>query len=394
MSDGNAAQEVFLLSPDHVLRRVQRAGLSAGVVALGLCGAGALTSPAQFLRSYLVAYLFWFGIALGCLVILMIHHIAGGAWGAVIRRVLESGTRTLPLMALLFLPLAFGLGSLYEWARPEAVAHDALLQHNRPYLNVPFFLGRTVFYFVVWLTIARFLNRWSIEQDAAADPAVGRRLDLLSRGGLVAVGFTMTFASIDWVMSLEPHWYSTIYGILILGGQMLGAMAFVIPTTATLSRGPLARVISAEQFHDLGKLMLAFVMLWAYFAFSQFLIIWSANLPEEIPWYLRRMSGGWQAVGVGIILFHFVLPFLVLLSRDVKRRAGALAGVALFVLLVRLVDVFWLVSPAFSPAAFAVHWMDIVTPVGVGGIWLWVFVWQLQRRPLLALNDPSLPQQE
>ena len=215
---------------------------------------------------------------------------------------------------------------------------------------------------------------------------------MLSRGGLVAVGLTMTFASIDWVMSLEPHWYSTIYGILIMGGQVLAAMAFVIPIAALLARRePLAGIITAEQFHDLGKLMLAFVMLWAYFAFSQFLIIWSANLPEEIPWYLHRLHGGWQALGVALIVFHFALPFLVLLSRDVKRHAAAVASVALFVMFVRFIDLFWMVAPAFSPAAFEVHWMDVVAPVGVGGIWLWVFVWQLKGRSLVAVNDPSLP---
>ena len=392
MSDAGATTAALLLPPDHVLHRVQRGALAAGLVALGLCAVGAVISPAQFLRSYLVAYLFWFGIALGCLAILMINHIAGGAWGAAIRRVLESGTRTLPLLAVLFLPLALGLGSLYEWAQPDAVARDPLLQHKAAYLNVPFFLARVVFYFAVWLTIAGFLNRWSLEQDSTDDPAVGRRLELLSRGGLVAVGLTMTFASIDWVMWLEPHWYSTIYGILIMGGQVLAAMAFVIPIAALLARRePLAGIITAEQFHDLGKLMLAFVMLWAYFAFSQFLIIWSANLPEEIPWYLHRLHGGWQAIGVALIVFHFALPFLVLLSRDVKRHAAAVASVALFVMFVRFIDLFWMVTPAFSPAVFAVHWMDIVAPVGVGGIWLWVFVWQLKGRSLVAVNDPSLP---
>jgi hypothetical protein len=251
-----------------------------------------------------------------------------------------------------------------------------------------------VFYFAVWLTIAVFLNRWSLQQDGSHDPAITYRMELLSRGGLVAVGLTMSFAAIDWVMSLEPHWHSSIYGFLIIGGQVLAAMAFVIPMAALLAqREPLARVIGAQQFHDLGKLMLAFVMLWAYFSLSQFLIIWSANLPEEIPWYLRRMRGGWQIIGVAIILFHFVLPFLLLLSREVKRSAGTLALVALFVLFIRFVDLFWLVTPAFSPTALRVHWLDVVAPVGVGGVWLWVFVWQLQGRPVVAVNDPSLPQQ-
>jgi len=383
----------FSLGPEHVLRRVQRGGLVVGVVALLSCAVGAAVNPEQFFRSYLVAYLFWFGIGLGSMAILMIHHIAGGAWGAVIRRLLECATRTLPLMALLFVPLAFGMHSLYEWARPEAVAHDALLQHKSVYLNVPFFLARAAFYFAVWLAFTTFLNRWSLQQDGSDDPRLTRRMELLSRGGLLAIGLTMSFAAVDWVMSLEPHWYSTIYGIVIMGGQILNAMAFVIALAVLLvDRGPLDAIIHTEQFHDLGKLLLAFVMLWAYFAFSQFLIIWSANLPEEIPWYLARMRGGWQVVGIAIILFHFVLPFLILLSRDVKRRPNLLALVAIVVMVMRFVDLFWLVTPAFSPDRFVAHWLDVLTLVGVGGVWLWVFVWQLQGRPLIALRDPSLPE--
>ncbi len=393
MSSVGADPQTFRLGPDHVLHRVQRAAFAAGVAGLAGCAVGAFISPDQFFRAYLIAYLFWFGIGIGCMAILMIHHIAGGAWGAVIRRLLESGTRTLPVMAVLFLPLVFGLRTLYEWARPEVVAHDALLLHKSAYLNVPFFLVRAAAYFAVWLTMTRFLNRWSLEQDATADPAVQRRLELLSRGGLLLMGLTMTFAAIDWVMSLEPHWYSTIYGILIMGGQVLSAMAFVIPVAAVLARrGPLSGVIAVEQFHDLGKLLLAFVMLWAYFSFSQFLIIWSANLPEEIPWYLHRARGGWQIVGIGIILFHFVLPFVILLSRDVKQHTGVLALVALGVIVARFVDLFWLVTPAFHPDGFSIHWLDVVTPIGVGGIWLAAFVWQLKGRSLVAVNDPSLPQ--
>lgn len=393
MSSASIPPSAFTLAPDHVLHRVQRGGLVVGVSALGLCALGAVGSPDQFFRSYLVAYLFWFGISLGSMAILMIHHIAGGAWGAVIRRLLECSTRTLPLMALLFLPLVLGLHSLYEWARPEVVAHDVVLQHKSMYLNVPFFLARAVFYFAVWLTFTVFLNRWSLQQDSSDDPRLTRRMELLSRGGLLAIGLTMTFASIDWVMSLEPHWYSTIYGILIMGGQVLSALAFVIPMAALLvDRGPLADVIHTEQFHDLGKLLLAFVMLWAYFSFSQFLIIWSANLPEEIPWYLNRMRGGWQVIGVAIIVFHFVLPFLILLSRDVKRRANVLALVALGVMAVRFVDLFWMVTPAFNPGRITMHWMDAATLVGVGGIWLSVFIWQLKGRSLVAIHDPSLPE--
>ena len=395
MSNAEHSTAAVLLGPDHVLNRVQRGALIAGVVSLGSCVAGGLASPAQFFRSYLVAYMFFFGIGIGSMAILMIHHITGGAWGAVIRRLLESGTRTLPLMALLFLPLVFGMHELYEWTHPEIVAHDPTLQHKAPYLNIPFFLVRAAFYFCVWLLLMRYLNRWSLEQDATLDPAPARRLELLSRGGLLLIGLTMSFAATDWLMSLEPHWFSTIYGILVMGGQILTAMACVIPLAVLLAddaHGPLAHVISKEQFHDLGKLLLAFVMLWTYFALSQFLIIWSANLPEEIPWYLKRLRGGWQWVAIALILCHFVLPFLLLLSRDIKRRARTLAAVALLVILARFVDLYWMITPAFYPDGITVHWMDALTVVGVGGVWLWFFVWQLKGRSLVAIHDPSLPE--
>jgi hypothetical protein len=383
--------EALRLREDHVLVRVQRGALVAGLAGVALCAAGAALGREQFLRSYLVAYLFWCGIGLGCLAILMVQYLTGGAWGAVARRVLESGTRTLPLMAVLFVPLALGLGDLYEWARPEAVARDPVLQHKSSYLNVPFFLGRAAFYFAVWIALARLLVRWSLEQDRAGDPALAARLEMLSRGGLVLYGLTMTFAAIDWAMSLEPHWFSTIYGVIFMGGQGLSTFAFVIPVLALVAdRPPLSHVISADRFHDLGKLMLAFVMLWAYFALSQFLITWAANLPEEIPWYLRRTRGGWWWLGLGLIVFHFVLPFVILLSRDVKRKAGAVAAVAGVLILVRFVDLFWMVRPAFEPAGLTVHWLDPVTAVAIGGLWIFVFVAALKARPLLPAHDPSL----
>ncbi|HUI25415.1 MAG TPA: hypothetical protein VL403_04965 [Candidatus Kryptonia bacterium] len=383
----------FSLRSGHGLLRLQRTALGIGVPSLALAGLGGFFNPEQFFRSYLVAFLFWFGIALGSMAILMIHHIAGGAWGAVIRRLLESGTRTLPLLALLFLPLLLGMRELYEWARPEIVAHDEILQHKAPYLNVPFFALRAVIYFAAWLLLSGFLNRWSLEQDRAPSASVARRLENLSRGGLLLVGLTMTFAAIDWAMSLEPHWYSTIYSILIMGGQVLTAMAFVIPMAAWLAQddGPLADIISPEQFHDLGKLLLAFVMLWTYFSLSQFLIIWSANLPEEIPWYLHRTQGGWQVIAIGLILFHFALPFLILLSRDIKRNARALAIVALGMMVVRFVELFWLITPAFEPSGFTAHWLDLVTLIGVGGLWLSFYVYQLKGRPVVPMHDPSLP---
>jgi len=395
MSSGEHTNTGVHLAPDHVLNRVQRGALIAGVVSLAICGAGALATPAQFFRSYLVAYMFFFGIGLGSMAILMIHHITGGAWGAVIRRLLESATRTLPLMVVLFLPLLLGMHDLYEWTHADAVAHSPALQHKAQYLNIPFFVVRAASYFAVWLLLMRYLNRWSLEQDTTLDAGPAQRMELLSRAGLLLIGLTMTFAAIDWLMSIEPDWFSTIYGILVMGGQVLSAMAFVIPLAALLSadeNGPLAHVISKDQFHDLGKLLLAFVMVWTYFALSQFLIIWSANLPEEIPWYLKRLRGGWQWLGISIIVCHFILPFLLLLSRDIKRRARALATVALIVIVARLADMFWMVKPAFHPAGITVHWMDLLTVVGVGGIWVWFFLWQLKGRSLVAIHDPSLPE--
>jgi len=380
------------LRPGHVLRRVQRGALVVGMVAGALCVLGALASPSQFLRSYLVAYLFFTGIALGCLAILMIQHITGGAWGAVIRRQLESATRTLPLMALLFLPLAAGLRELYKWARPDVVNDDPLLAHKAVYLNPTFFNLRAILYFAAWIIVARALNRWSVEQDRTGDPLPGQRLELLSRGGLALLGITMTFASIDWMMSLEPHWFSTIYGIIFMGGSVLSAFAFAIAMLALAANGePLADVITPRALNDLGNLLLAFVMLWAYFSFSQFLIIWAGNLPEEIPWYIARLRGGWQWVALGLVVCHFALPFLVLLPRAVKRRAPVLGAVALGLLVVRFVDLFWVVTPAFRPANLAVHWLDAAAALAVGGFWLATFVWQLGERPLVPLHDESLP---
>jgi hypothetical protein len=373
------------------LDRIQQQSVLVGGVGLVLCLAGAFLDSEQFFRSYLLAYLFWIGIALGSLAIVMLHHLVGGAWGSVIRRLLESGTQTLPLMALLFAPLLFGLQDLYIWARPQEVLADELLRHKSPYLNVPFFVTRTALYFAAWIGAAYLLNKWSLEHDRAGEPAVTRRLRFLSGPGLVLYGLTVTFASIDWVMSLEPHWLSTIYGILFIVGQGLATLAFVIIVLSLLAdREPLSKVISASHFHDLGNLLLAFVMLWTYIAFSQYLIIWSGNLPEEIPWILHRTTGGWEWIGLLLVPFHFVLPFLLLLSRDTKRKARMLFKVALLIFLMRLVDLFWLVAPAFHPSGLSLHWMDLAATIGVGGIWIAVFVWQLKGRPILPRHDPRL----
>ncbi len=378
--------------PSDAMAGAQRAGLFVGGAGLVLGVAGLLlgASPEQFFRAYLVGFMGCLGIALGSLAITMIHHMTGGGWGMVSRRPLEAAAATLPLLALYFIPIAlFGMKPLYLWARPEAIAGDAIVQMKAPYLNVPFFLGRAVFYFVVWNVLAFTLARWSREQDETAPRPIGaeRKFRLLSASGLLLYALTITFASIDWVMSLDPHWFSTIFGILFMGGQGLSALAFVIIVLASVrDLPPLAGVLKPLHFHDIGKLMFAFTMLWAYFSFSQFLIIWSGNLPEEIPWYMERMHGVWGFVAVALVLVQFAAPFLLLLSRDLKRNPRLLRNVALVVLAMRFVDLLWLIKPGVAGATL--HWMDVALPAGLFGLWLFVFVGRLRTRPALPVHDP------
>ena len=378
------------------LAQLQRRALVVGCIGVALCLLwGTFLNPVQFFYSYLMAFLFWVGIALGSLAILMLHHLVGGAWSAMIQRVLEAATRTLPLLAVFFVPLLFGMGALYSWARPEVVAADVILQHKRAYLNVPFFIVRTVIYFAIWLLMAQCLNRWSRQHEATVgqptQDQVRRRLRLLSAPGLGLYALTVTFASIDWVMSLEPYWYSTMYGVLFIVGQALSALAFAIVAVSLFAATePVASVATPERFHDLGNLLLAFVMLWAYIGFSQFLIIWSGNLAEEVPWYLHRTRGGWDGMAMFLILFHFALPFVLLLIRSTKRHVRALASVATLVCCVHVVDLFWLVLPALHQSALRVHWMDIVAPIGLGGIWLALFTRNLATRSLIPLEDRRL----
>jgi hypothetical protein len=380
--------------PQDLVTRFQRNAALTGAAVLGLSAVLAILTGAgaeQFFRSYLAGFMLWLGIALGSLAILMLHHLTGGAWGMVIRRQLEAASRTIPLLTLAFVPLLFGLRALYIWARPEVVAGDVILQAKQPYLNVPFFIGRAVFYFAVWNVLMYVINRWSAEQDEGGRRPIGseRKFRQIAAPGLMAYGLTITFASVDWVMSLDPHWFSTIFGVLFMGAQALSAMAFAIVVLAVTSRyTPLADVVEPSHFHDLGKLLFAFVMLWAYFSFSQFLIIWSGNLPEEIPWYIERLHGVWGAVALLVLIGSFILPFMLLLSRDIKRTPRLLAAVAAGVVVMRLVDLFWLIAPRPGHHGFPIHWLDVTLPVALGGLWLALFARELTRRPLLPVNDP------
>jgi hypothetical protein len=378
------------------LEWIQGRALFVGGLGLALGAAAWALWPNQFLPSYLVAYVFWIGLALGGLGLTMLHHLVGGSWGLVVRRPLESAGMTLLPLAVLFLPLALSLPRLYEWARPDAVARDPALLHKRLYLNVGFYLVRTLIYFVIWLALAFLLAGLSRAQDRRRDYGPSRRLGSISGPGLVLLFLTGTFAAIDWMMSLEPHWVSTVYGAMVIVGEALATLALMIVVVVLLSdEPPMAEAATPGRLHDLGNLLLAFTMLWAYMAFVQFLIVWSGNLPEEIPWYLRRTRGVWQWIALALVLFHFFLPFFVLLFRESKRQSGLIFRVALLVLAMHWLDLIWLVIPASAdPARPMIPWaelpMSLVATLGIGGIWTAVFIGSLKSGPLIPLNDPNL----
>ena len=376
-------------SPPDSLEAIKSRAWIIGAIGVVAAAIGLFTQRQQFFQSYLVAWVFWISVSLGCLAIMMLHHLSGGAWGLMVRRILEAASRTLPLLTILFLPILLGLEDLYLWARPEA-ADDPLIQVKASYLNPTAFAIRTLVFLAIWILLAFALSRLSWRQDETGDPALFRRMKTIAAPGLGVFCLLATFASIDWLMSLDPHWYSSIFGVYFIIGSGVAGFAFVSIMALYLSnREPLAGRIKPKHFHDYGKLLLAFVMLWAYMGVSQLLIIWSGNLPEEVPWYLHRVQGSWKWVSIALVLLHFVLPFVLLLSRDFKRNARLLAGVSLMILLMRWVDIFWLAAPTFHHH-LAGHWLDIATMAGVGGLWVGVFVSQLQKRPLLPINDPFL----
>ncbi len=370
------------------LDRMRNGSLIVGVAALAVCVVGAFFSPEQFFRSYLASYLFYQGIGLGCLAILMVYYLTGGAWGFLIRRLLEAGTRTLPLLALLLIPVGFGLGYLFLWARPEVVAEDKKIQWQQVYLNVPFWWGRAVLFFAVFLALTYLLNVWSRREDETGDPRYAPRLENLSGPGLVAFGICMHFAAVDWIMSLQPSFHSSIFGPLVVSGQVMSAQAMVLLVLAwAVRRPPLADAVSVEALSDLGNLLLTFLVIWAYMVFFQFMLIWITNLPYEVSWYTDRSRGGWEWVAWALFLLHFAVPFFLLLQRTVKRNPATLAGVAALLLFMQLVFSDYQVLPAFPGTTLAQHWMDFVMPFGLGGIWLAYFLWQLGRRPLLPDRD-------
>jgi hypothetical protein len=382
-----------LMAPP-VVKTIQRRSLLVGLVFGVIAVIGALARPDEFFRAYLIGFMAWLGVTLGSMAILMLRHLTKGAWGMIIRRILGAAMRCVPLVTLLFIPLLFGLPRLYIWARPlDAIPDQHLREHlqeiTKSYLSVHGYIIRAAIYFLIWNGLSFFLTKWSTQQDQPPVRDNSRRFMALSGPGLILYGGTVTFAAIDWVMSIDPSWISTIFGLAILIGQVLSALCFAVVVERILYRyKPMSELLKPEYVHDHGKFMLAFIMVWAYFNFSQWLIIWAGNLPEEITWYIRRLNGGWGYVGLFLVLFHFAIPFVRLLSRPFKRDVTRLVWLAAWLLLMRYVDLFWIIEPNFS-TTFHLTWLDIVVPVALGGFWLAYFFRNLSSLPLVPEYDVS-----
>lgn len=371
--------------------RPGRLALIAGAAAAVLSVVGLFVSGAGlFFQAYLYAYLFWFGISLGLLAFLLLHFLTGSRWGLALRRVAEAGAANLWVTALLFIPLVFGIPYLYPWAQPGAIPDVHGMEFKAAYLTTPGWIIRAVIFFAVWIVLALVVNRNAArlaEAGPVEEPRIRARLQGLGAGGLILYVLTMTLASIDWLMSLHPLWTSTIFGLMIIVGQILTALAFgvlMLNAFPSLTQGRRwTGTATPIPYRDLGALMLTMVMGFAYMAFFQFLIMWAGNIPREAVWYLARGEGGWGVVAVILAVFQFALPFAILLSIRARYNLKVLAGLGAMLLLVYLLNMFWHVKPAFSPGVFTFSWLDIILPVAIGGIWLFAFFYHLARRPAL-----------
>lgn len=368
--------------------------VASAAALLGLGGSlalGAAVGWDRFLQAYLVNYAFVLSLSLGALFFVLIQHVTGATWSVVVRRLAEAIAANLPWLGLLALPILFGLRSLYPWSDPAHAAHDPLLAAKAPYLNATFFTVRLAIYFLVWTWLALHYFRHSVAQDATGELRHTHAMQRLSGPGLVLFAVTVSFASFDLLMSLNPHWFSTIFGVYFFAGSALGSFALLALWARMLqARGLLTRAITREHYHDLGKLVFAFIVFWAYIAFSQYMLIWYANIPEETTWYLARQTGSWTAVTVLLLFGHFFLPFLALISRTPKRRSLLLLPGALWVLLMHWVDLYWLVMPGFSPGRLPLHLLDLTLFIGFAGLTMALVLWRLRRRSIVPERDPRL----
>jgi hypothetical protein len=395
----SAAPEQLDLASPPIVKTISNRSLIVGVVFGIAAVALALTRTDEFYRGYLLGFMCWLGVALGSMAILMIRHLTGGGWGMVIRRILGAAMRTLPLLAVLFVPIIVAVlqHRMYPWLMPLNAIQDEhirvhLEKHNfikAAYLNAGGFIVRAIIYFGIWNVLSFLLSMWSRQTDKPGAPDNTQRFKAVAGPGLILYGFTITFAVIDWIMSLDPSWISTIFGLIILIGEVLSAMCFAVVVERILSSyKPMSEMLKPDFVHDHGKWMLTFIMVWAYFSFSQWLIIWAGNLPAEITFYLRRINNGWGTIAVALALFHFVIPFAILLSRPLKRDIRKLVWLAVWLMIMRFVDLFWIIEPNFSNS-FHVTIADLVVPVAIGGFWLAYFFRNLAGLPLLPAYDPS-----
>jgi hypothetical protein len=379
-------------APESVGRLQQRA-FAVGGVMLILALFGWYSRPEEFYRSYLMSYMLILGFTLGSLGLVMLQHLTSGQWGILIRRPAEAATRTLPVLLVLFGPIFLGMKTLYfRWMEPSETAKEPLSQMQQWYLTKNNFVVRALIYFSILILLMAIFNAWSRKQDVnKEDRSLRRRLKMVAGPGIILYVFVMSFAAIDWVMSISPHWASTIYGFIFVAGQLISSLSLMIAIVVMLaSAGPLTSILKTRHLHDLAKLLFAFNMLWAYFGFSQLLIIWSGNQPEEITFFQSRLSGSWGLVAVIVLLFHFFVPFFVLLPQDVKRSTRWMPRIAMWMIFMRLVDLFWYTRPEFSPQGVHFSWLDAVVPLALIGLWLGFFAWNLQREPVLPLGDPKL----
>jgi len=380
------------VKPEYLLANAAgRARIWWIVAAVGaaLCLWGVISDHRQFHFSYLVAFAFWTTIALGGLFFLMIHHLTGSVWSIVVRRFFEAVAKNLYLMAFLFIPVLVGAHELYHWSHPEAVATDTILQKKAGYLNVPFWTIRAALYFAIWSLLVWRLTALSERQDRGE--AVSGSFAKIAAPGMILFAFSATFAAFDWLMALDPHWYSTIYGVYIVMGGIMAMFALVVRmVNAARRQGALQGAVTAEHYHDLGKLLFAFMIMWAYMAFSQYFLIWYANLPEETIFYRHRWIGGWKAISLLLPLGHFAVPFFLLINRPAKRNPAFLGTIALGLLAMHWIDLYWNVIPILHPKGATFSYLDGATMLFTGGLFM-AFLWKrLGARPLVPVNDPRL----
>ena len=383
--------EQVTIPPGHPWNRLPIVGAVCAVLGAAVCAMLGPADPRQFFFSWLVSFLFFLSLSLGALFFVLIQYAAQGGWGVVLRRIGETIFAMLPVMAALFLPVLLGLHHLYEWTHADVVAQDALLRWKAPYLNVPFFLIRAALYFGLWSFIAVLYYRGSRGQDATGDPRVSARLRRFAGPAIIVLALTQTFASVDWIMSLTPHWYSTMFGVYFFAGSFVGFIALLSVVAVALRRaGLLDTVISADHLQDIGKFLFAFTAFWAYIAFSQFFLMWYANLPEETIWYQARMEGSWMTVSIVLMAGHFGVPFFYLMGRAVKRRGSTLAIGGAWLLAMHFLDLYWLVMPTLHPEGIRPSLLDVAALVTVGGCFLAAASSLMRRRALVPLRDPRL----